>query len=231
MPPFHKVNHEINLIDPDKRIHYQLPKCPDTLKEELAENISQYTSAGWWVPATVRQAILMLCVLKKNSKLRTVFNLRQQNNNTEKDISPFPDQDTICHHVACAPYRSKLYMSEAYEQIRMRPEDIPKTAFTTIFGTFVSLVMQQGDCNTPSTFQWLMTTVFREYITRFVHVFFFLNLLSCGADPILDITYKPETPPAGAPYSRPMPKYLPLDAHCIADGPSPPVTWLPCSCL
>ena len=99
----------------------------------------------------VCQAIPMLCVFKKNSKLRTVFDLHQQNDNTEKDISPFPDQDTICHDVVCAPYRSKLDMSEVYEQICVRLEDIPKMAFATIFGMFVSLVMQQGDCNVPST--------------------------------------------------------------------------------
>ena len=63
------VNHKINLIDPDKQINYRLPKCPDTLKEELAEKISQYASTGWWVPTTVCQAVPMLCVLKKNGKL------------------------------------------------------------------------------------------------------------------------------------------------------------------
>ena len=83
----------------------------------------------------------------------------------EKDISPFLDQDTICYDVACAPYRYKLDMLEVYEQIHMRPEDVPKTAFATIFGMVMSLVMQQGDCNVPSTFQRLMTAVFREYIT------------------------------------------------------------------
>ena len=87
----------------------------------------------------------MLCVLKKNGKLQTVFDLHMQNENTEKDVSPFPDQDTIRHDIARAAYRSKLDMSEPYEQIRVRPEDVPKTAFATIFGTFVSLVMQQGD--------------------------------------------------------------------------------------
>ena len=113
----------------------------------------------------------MLCVLKKNSKLRTVFDLRMQNENTEKDVSPFQDQDTIWHDIARAAYRSKLDMSEAYEQIHVRPEDVPKTAFATIFGTFVSLVMQQGDCNAPSTFQRLMTAVFCDYIAHFVHVY------------------------------------------------------------
>ena len=67
-----------------------------------------------------------------------VFDLRMQNDNMEKDISPFSDQDMIRHDVAHAPYRSKLDMSEAYEQIRIRLEDVPKTAFSTIFGTFVS---------------------------------------------------------------------------------------------
>ena len=94
-----------------------------------------------------------------------------QNENTEKDVSPFPDQDTIWHDVARAAYRSKLDMSEAYKQIHVRDEDVPKTAFATIFGTFVSRVMQQGDCNAPLTFQRLMTSVFRDFVTRFIHVY------------------------------------------------------------
>ena len=73
-------------------------------------------------------------------------------------------------------------MSHAYEQIRIEAADIWKTAFSTIYGTAVSHVMQQGDCNAPSTFQRLMTWIFREYIGVFVHVylddiFVFLNLI------------------------------------------------------
>ena len=117
LPPWQLINHQIKLIAPDKQINYCLPKCPDALKEELAEKISRYTSAGWWVPVTAKQAVLMLCVLKKNGKLHTVFDLCMQNENTEMDVSPFPDQDTIRHDVARATYRSKLDMSEAYEQI------------------------------------------------------------------------------------------------------------------
>ena len=60
VPPFRQIDHEINLVDPNKRINYRLPKCPDTLKEELAEKISRYTSVGWWVPAMVHQAVPML---------------------------------------------------------------------------------------------------------------------------------------------------------------------------
>ena len=36
--PIREVNHEINLIDPEKRIHYQLLKCPEHFCKELSEN-------------------------------------------------------------------------------------------------------------------------------------------------------------------------------------------------
>ena len=113
----------------------------------------------------------MLCIPKKNSTLRTVFNLQQQNKNTWKDITPFPDQDTICHDIAWAKVRSKLDMTEAYEQMCIRPEDVGKMTFSTIFGTFQSQVMQMGDCNAPSTFQQLMTAIFWDFLRRFVHVY------------------------------------------------------------
>ena len=113
----------------------------------------------------------MLCIPKKNSKLCTVFNLREQNDNTVKDVTPFPDQDIICNDMARAAYHSKLNMSEVYEQIHIVPEHVHKTAFTTVLGTFRSQVMQMGDCNTPSMFQQLMTAIFWDCISRFIHVY------------------------------------------------------------
>ena len=106
------------------------------------------------------QVVPMLCIPKKNGNLHTVFNLRVQNDNTVKDMTPFPDQDIIRNDMARVAYRSKLNMSEVYEQIRIIPEHVHKTVFATVLGTFRSQVMQMGDCNTPSTFQRLMTAIF-----------------------------------------------------------------------
>ena len=113
----------------------------------------------------------MLCIPKKNSKLCTVFDLWEEKDNTVKDMTPFPDQDIICNDMARVAYRSKLNMSEVYEQIHILLEHVHKMAFATVLGTFRSQVMQMGDCNAPSTFQWLMTAIFWDCISQFVHAY------------------------------------------------------------
>lgn len=117
------------------------------------------------------QAAPLLCIPKKTGQLRTVVDCRKRNENTVRDVTPFPDQDQIRMDVARAKVRSKIDLSDAYEQIRIVPGDVLKTAFATVFGTFTSQVMQQGNCNAPSTFQRLMTEIFREHIGKFVHVY------------------------------------------------------------
>jgi hypothetical protein len=67
--------------------------------------------------------------------------------------------------------RSKIDLSDAYEQVHVHAEDVDKTAFATITGTYVSHIMQQGDCNAPATFQQLMTSIFHDVIGRSVHVY------------------------------------------------------------
>ena len=138
LPPLREVLHKIPLIDESKQLKHRLPKCPEAFQPELAHKIEQYTTAGWWIPAADKQATPMLCIPKKNGTLRTMFDLRQQNNNMWKDVTPFPEQDAIRHNIAHAQFRSKLDMTEAYEQTRIKPEDVCKTTFSTIFGMFQS---------------------------------------------------------------------------------------------
>jgi hypothetical protein len=148
LPPLREVNYRIPIVDGDKRYKYYSPRCPDSLKPELIEKIARYTCAGWWEPIQVDQVALMLCVHKKTMALCTVVDRRQHNENTIKDVTPLPDQDLIQPDIARAKIRLKIDLSDMYEQVHIVPSDVPKTAFTTIYGTFASNVMQQGDCNT-----------------------------------------------------------------------------------
>ena len=171
LPPFREVNHEINLIDDKKQYRYHTPRCHDSLRPEFHEKLNRYVANGWWEPRPSAQAAPLLCIFKKDRHLRTVIDARQRNDNTIKDVTPMPDQEVIREDVARAKIRSKIDLSDAYEQVRVQAADVHKTAFATISGTYVSHVMQQGDCNAPATFQRLMTSIFRDLIGRSLHVY------------------------------------------------------------
>ncbi|KAK0211842.1 hypothetical protein IW262DRAFT_1236417, partial [Armillaria fumosa] len=53
------------------------------------------------------------------------------NENTVKDVTPMPDQDNIREDVARAKYRSKIDLSDAYEQVHVVSGNVWKTAFST----------------------------------------------------------------------------------------------------
>lgn len=173
-PPFREVNHKMTWKDENEEYKYHLPRCPDSLKVPLLEKTERYLKAGWWEPVNVPAAAPMMCIPKKGTtklKLRTVIDCQKRNENTVKDVTPFPDQEQIRNDVARKRYHSKIDMSDVYEQIHINPKDVWKTAFATVYSTYVSHTMQQGDCNVPAAFQRLMTTVFRDFIGRFVHVY------------------------------------------------------------
>jgi hypothetical protein len=108
-------------------------------------------------------------------KLHTVINAREHKTNTVIDSTPLPNQDMIHEAVASHPFVSIIDISDAYEQMHIIPEDAPKTLFSSPLGTYmyVSNVLQQGVCNGPSSWQRLMTYVFRERIG--IEVWVYLN--------------------------------------------------------
>jgi len=58
-----------------------------------------------------------------------------------------------------------------YYQIKIRPEDVPKTAFSTRYGLYEYLVMSFGLTNAPAHFMYLMNSVFMPKLDKFVAVF------------------------------------------------------------
>ena len=66
---------------------------------------------------------------------------------------------------------SKLDLKSGYHQVRIKEEDVPKTAVNTPFGQFQFQVMGFGLTNEPATFMSLMSEVLRPFLRRCVIVF------------------------------------------------------------
>jgi hypothetical protein len=66
---------------------------------------------------------------------------------------------------------SKIISRSGYHQLRIKEDDVPKTAFKTRFGLYEFTVLPFGLRNAPGVFMSLMNGVFREYLDKFVQVF------------------------------------------------------------
>jgi hypothetical protein len=131
LPPKRKIDHAIDLVpgaEPPSRPTYRLSYVEmDKLKKQLAE----LTEKGFIQPSTSPFGAPVLFVHKKEGTLRLCVDYRALNKVTIKNRYPLPRIEELMDRLAGAKYFSKIDLYSGYHQIRIKEEDVPKTAFRT----------------------------------------------------------------------------------------------------
>jgi hypothetical protein len=143
LPPDRDVEFKIELVAgtaPISRRPYRMP--PNELAE-LKIQLQELLDKGLIQPSSSPWGCLALFV-KKDKPLRMCVDYRPLNAVTIKNKYPLPRIDILFDQLAKAKVFSKTDLRSGYHQIKIRPEDIPKTAFSTMHGLYEYLVMSFG---------------------------------------------------------------------------------------
>ena len=133
------------------------------MDEQLRKGFIRPSASPWGSP--------VLFVSKKDGTIRLCVDYRSLNKVTIKNKYPLPKIEDLFDQLNGAKVFSKIDLRSGYYQLKIRPEDIPKTAFVTRYGLYECTVMPFELTNAPSYFMYLMNKVFMEYLDNFVIVF------------------------------------------------------------
>ncbi|GJT37260.1 putative reverse transcriptase domain-containing protein [Tanacetum coccineum] len=131
LPPTRQVEFQIDLmpgVAPVARAPYRL--APSEMKE-LSEQLQELSDKGFIRPSSSPWGAPVLFVKKKDGSFRMCIDYRELNKLTVKNRYPLPRIDDLFDQLQGSSVYSKIDLRSGYHQLRVREEDIPKTAFRT----------------------------------------------------------------------------------------------------
>nr|GFA97588.1 putative reverse transcriptase domain-containing protein [Tanacetum cinerariifolium] len=139
--------------------------------QELSAQLQKLSDREFIRPSSSPWGAPVLFVKKKDGSFRMCIDYRELNKLTVKNRYPLSRIDELFDQLQGSRVFSKIDLRSGYHQLRVREEDIPKTAFRTRYGHYEFQVIPFGLTNAPVVFMDLMNRVCKPYLDRFVIVF------------------------------------------------------------
>ncbi|KAI3732407.1 hypothetical protein L1987_63612 [Smallanthus sonchifolius] len=139
--------------------------------KELMVQLDELLEKGYIRPSISPWGAPVLFVKKKDGSMRMCIDYRELNKRTVKNKYPLPRIDDLFDQLQGASWFSKIDLRSGYHQLKVKEEDIPKTAFRTRYGHFEFRIMSLGFTNAPAAFMDLMNRVCLPMLDRSVIVF------------------------------------------------------------
>jgi hypothetical protein len=160
MPPDRDIEFIIELQPGTAPISKRSYRMPPNELAELKIQLQDLLDKGFIRPSASPWGCPTLFVKKKDDSLRLCVDYRSLNAVTIKNKYPLPRIDILFDQLAGAKVFSKIDLRSGYHQIKIKPSDVPKMAFSTRYRFCEYLVMSFGLTNAPAYFMYLMNSVF-----------------------------------------------------------------------
>jgi hypothetical protein len=171
IPPNRDIEFIIELQPGTVPISKRPYRMPPNELAELKVQLQDHLDKGFIHPSASPWGCPALFVKKKDHSLRLCVDYRPLNAVTIKNKYPLPRIDILFDQLVGANVFSKIDLRSGYHQIKIKPSDIPKTAFSTRYRLYEYLVMSFGLTNAPAYFMYLMNSVFMPELDKFIVVF------------------------------------------------------------
>ncbi|GJS62856.1 putative reverse transcriptase domain-containing protein [Tanacetum coccineum] len=139
--------------------------------KELSDQLKELSNKGFIRPSSSPWGAPVLFVKNKDGLFRICIDYRELNKLTVKNRYPLSMIDDLFDQLQVSNVYYKIDLQSGYHQLRVREEDIPKTAFRTQYGHYKFQVMPFGLTNAPAVFMDLMNRVCKPFLDKFVIVF------------------------------------------------------------
>ncbi|XP_062075627.1 uncharacterized protein LOC133779722 [Humulus lupulus] len=171
LPPDREIEFCIDLIPGAQPVSTTPYRMAPAELAELKKQLGELMDKGYIRNSTSPWGAQVLFAKKADGSLRLCVDYRKLNQMTIKNKYPLPRIDELFDQLEGSKCFSKIDLRSGYHQLRIKEDDIPKTAFRTRYGHFEFLVMPFGLTNAPAAFMDLMNRIFRPYLDKFVVVF------------------------------------------------------------
>ncbi|GJU92538.1 putative reverse transcriptase domain-containing protein [Tanacetum coccineum] len=142
-----------------------------SVTQDLSEQLQELFDKGFIRPSSSPWGAPVLFVKKKDGSFRMCIDYRELNKLIVKNRYPLLRIDNLFDQLQGSSIYSKIDLRSGYHHLRVREQDILKTAFRTQYGHYEFQVMPFGLTNAPTVFMDLMNRVCKPYLDKFVIVF------------------------------------------------------------
>jgi transposase InsO family protein len=146
-------------------------RVPPPLQPEVRKELQKWLDAGVITESSSPYASQIVVVKKKDGTIRICCDFRALNKKTVKDAFPLPNITETLESLGKAKYFSSLDLTQGFMQVALDEQDSSKTAFRALGSLYQFTRLPYGLCNSPATFERLMTKVFGDLHMRSLVLF------------------------------------------------------------